>query len=121
MNLTIIPQVSDFSLFIFYGAALGLGKIVGGKYGARFACNVDGVLLRRLFGAILVFPLVHLMYLGQLWLDPLGTNLLICTIGDVLIWMIVVLPCILVWVYWRKNRQDLEQYHDAIIAETNSS
>ena len=121
MNLTIIPQVVDFSLFLFYSAALGIGKIVGGKFGANFACNVDGVLLRRLFGAILVFPLVHLLSLGQLLLDPLGTNLLICTIGDILIWMIVVLPCILEWIYWHKNRQDPEQYHDVIIAASKGS
>jgi uncharacterized membrane protein YfcA len=105
MNLAIIPQVESVSLFIFFSAALGIGKIVGGKFGADFACRIDGVLLRRLFGAILVFPLVHLMGLGQLWLDPLGTNLLLCTIGDILLWMLFVAPCALVWIYWRRNRK----------------
>ena len=121
MNLAIIPQIDSISLFIFYSAALGIGKIIGGKFGANFACKVDGVLLRRLFGAILVFPLVHLMYLGQLWLDPLGTNLLICTIGDIILWMLIVTPCVFIWIYWSRNTPAITESFDIITLETKGS
>jgi hypothetical protein len=103
MNLALIPQAESISLFIFYSAALGIGKIIGGKFGANFACKVDGVLLRRLFGVILVFPLIRLMNLGQVWLSPSGTNPLLCTIGDIILWICFVLPCAICWVYWSKN------------------
>jgi uncharacterized protein len=122
LNLAIIPQINNISLFIFYGSALGIGKIFGGKFGANFACKVDGVLLKRLFGVILVFPLVHLMYLGQLWLDPTGTNFLLSTIGDIALWILFVLPCTIVWVYWSRNNKVMQQQsHDAIIIETKGS
>lgn len=121
MNLAIIPQIDNDSLFLFYGAALGIGKIIGGKFGADFACKVDGVLLRRLFGAILVFPLIHLTYLGQLWLDPLGTNLLICTIGDIILWILIVVPCVIVWVYWSRDKPVIQQSPDIIMVETKGS
>lgn len=108
MNLAIIPQTASFFLFLFYSTALGIGLVIGAIIGTDYACKVDGVLLKRFFGVILVFPLIHLMNLGQLWLDPLGTNLLNCTIGDILIWMFVVLPFVAVWIYWRRNRSPLE-------------
>ncbi|MGY5880347.1 MAG: sulfite exporter TauE/SafE family protein [Candidatus Thorarchaeota archaeon] len=117
MNLAIIPQIGNVSLFLFYSAALGIGLVIGGRFGAKKACSVDGVFLRRLFGAILVFPLVHMMYLGQLWLNPSGTSLLTCTIGDILIWIFVVLPCVIVWIYWRRNRQP----QDEVTVETKGS
>ena len=121
MNLAIIPQTASFEMFLFYSVSLGIGLVIGGRFGAKIACDVDGVFLRRLFGAILVFPLVHLMYLGQLWLDPPGTNLLICTIGDFLIWILVLLPCVIVWIYWRRNRQPLDQYPDVVSTESKGS
>ncbi|TFG97958.1 sulfite exporter TauE/SafE family protein [Candidatus Thorarchaeota archaeon] len=121
MNLTIIPDVANDPLFLTYSAALGIGLIIGARFGSKIACNVDGVLLRRLFGAILVFPLVHLLYIGQLWLDPPGTNLALCTIGDVLIWMLVVIPCVFVWIYWRRNKRYPIQSHTENTIDTKSS
>ncbi|MGY5852913.1 MAG: hypothetical protein RTU92_05040, partial [Candidatus Thorarchaeota archaeon] len=58
----------------------------------RFATRVDSVQLKRIFGVILVFPLVRMMRLGQMWLDPLGTSVLMSTIGDIVIWLIIVVP-----------------------------
>ncbi|TFG31851.1 sulfite exporter TauE/SafE family protein, partial [Candidatus Thorarchaeota archaeon] len=115
LNLAIIPQIGDLSVFLFYTSALAIGKIFGGKIGAGYACKVDGVLLRRLFGAILVFPLVHLMDIGRLWLNPPGTNLLLCTIGDIILWILIVLPCAIVWIYWSKTKQLTKQSHDIVI------
>ncbi len=121
MNLVFIPQIANIPLFLFYSSAIGVGAIFGGKIGADYACKVDGVVLKRFFGAILVFPLVHLMYLGQMWLDPLGTNMLISTIGDIVIWMLVVIPCVFVWIYLSRNKRNQELDHTVIIDETKSS
>jgi len=121
MNLVIIPQTANIPLFLFYSSAIGVGAILGGKIGADYACAVDGIVLKRFFGAILIFPLVHLMYLGQMWLDPLSTNILISTIGDIVIWMLVVIPCVFVWKYWGRNEHNQKLDHTVIIDETKSS
>ncbi|TFF91540.1 sulfite exporter TauE/SafE family protein [Candidatus Thorarchaeota archaeon] len=72
--------------------ALGIGMIVGAQIGARLACRVNAVELKRIFGLVLVFPLVKMMKLGQIWLDPLDTNFLLATVGDVIIWLAIVVP-----------------------------
>jgi len=121
MNLMVIPQTVNSPLFLFYSITLGVGAIIGSKIGADYACQVDEVLLKRFFGAILIFPLVHLMYLGQMWLDPLGANILISTIGDVIIWLMVVIPSIFVWHYWRRSEHNQIQSNDVSIGESKSS
>ncbi|OLS22163.1 MAG: hypothetical protein ThorAB25_25940 [Candidatus Thorarchaeota archaeon AB_25] len=89
----------------YYAIALGVGMLVGAQFGSRFATRVDSVQLKRIFGVILVFPLVRMMRLGQMWLDPLGTSVLMSTIGDIVIWLIVVVPIGLFRLYQiRKNR-----------------
>jgi len=70
----------------YYAIALGAGMLIGAQFGSRLAPKVDSVQLKRVFGLILVFPLVKMMKLGQIWLDPLGTNVLASTIGDIIIW-----------------------------------
>ena len=107
MNLAFIPQTTTLSSFIFYSTALGIGLVIGSIIGAGYACKVDGVLLKRVFGVILTFPLIHLMSLGQLWLDPPGTSFLTCTIGDILLWILVIIPCVFVWLFWRRNEQTI--------------
>jgi uncharacterized membrane protein YfcA len=119
MNIAMIPQMGSPPLFLFYALAIGMGKILGGKLGADFACKVDGVLLKRLFGAILVFPLIHLMNLGQMWLDPLGTNMLISTLGDVILWIAILAPFIIGWRYWSRNTQQIQ--HSIEITESKGS
>jgi hypothetical protein len=76
----------------YYAIALGVGMLVGAQFGSRFATKVDSVQLKRIFGVILVFPLVRMMRLGQMWLDPLGTSVFMSTIGDVAIWLIIIVP-----------------------------
>ena len=89
----------------YYAIALGVGMLVGAQFGSRFATRVDSVQLKRIFGVILVFPLVRMMRLGQMWLDPLGTSVLMSTIGDIVIWLIIVVPIGLFRLYQiRKNR-----------------
>lgn len=117
MNLALIPQTATLSTFLFYSTALGIGLVIGSVIGSGYACKIDGVLLKRFFGFILVFPLIHLMNLGQLWLDPLGTSYLTCTIGDVILWIMVVLPCVMIWIYWGRNSQS----HDKINGKAKDS
>ena len=76
----------------YYAIALGAGMLIGAQFGSRFATKVNSVQLKRVFGVILVYPLVRMMKLGQIWLDPLETNVLMSTIGDIFIWLIIILP-----------------------------
>jgi len=76
----------------YYAVSLGVGMLVGAQVGSRLACKVNSVQLKRVFGVILVFPLVKMMMLGQIWLDPTDTSVLMSTLGDILIWLIIVVP-----------------------------
>ena len=76
----------------YYAVSLGVGMLLGAQIGSRLACRVDSVQLKQVFGLILVFPLVKMMKLGQIWLDPLDVSILISTIGDVIIWLAIVIP-----------------------------
>ncbi|TFG30684.1 sulfite exporter TauE/SafE family protein [Candidatus Thorarchaeota archaeon] len=77
---------------LYFAAALGMGMLVGGQIGSRLACKINAVQLKQIFGLILVLPLVTMMRLGQMWLDPTGTRGLLSTLGDVIIWLAIVLP-----------------------------
>ena len=76
----------------YYAVSLGAGMLVGAQGGSRLACKVNSVQLKRVFGIILVFPLVKMMMLGQMWLDPTDTSVLMSTLGDIIIWLIIVVP-----------------------------
>ena len=76
----------------FYALALGIGMIVGAQIGPKLASRVNAVQLKQVFGLILVFPLVKMMYLGQMLLDPLNQSLLMATIGDIIIWIAIIIP-----------------------------
>ena len=66
--------------------------VIGAQFGSRLACRVNSVQLKRIFGLILVFPLVKMMKLGQFWLDPSRTSVLLSTLGDIIIWLLIVVP-----------------------------
>lgn len=76
----------------FFAISLGVGMLVGGQIGSRLACRVNAVQLKRIFGLILVFPLVKMMRLGQMWLNPSGSEPLTVLIGDLTIWVMIVAP-----------------------------
>lgn len=76
----------------YYAVALGIGMLIGAQIGSRMAPRVDSVQLKRVFGLILVFPLVKMMKLGQMWLDPSGLDILMSTVGDIIIWLAIVVP-----------------------------
>jgi len=94
----------------YYAISLGVGMVLGGQIGSRLAPRVNSVQLKRIFGIILVFPLVKMMKLGQIWLDPMGTSILITTIGDIIIWLCIVLPIGLIRFYQirKKNKTPTE-------------
>ncbi|MFX1261985.1 MAG: sulfite exporter TauE/SafE family protein [Promethearchaeota archaeon] len=75
-----------------YALALGAGMVVGGQIGPPLAARVNAVQLKRAFGLVLVFPLIKMMRLGSLWLDPGNQYSLMSTMGDIIIWLIIVVP-----------------------------
>lgn len=91
MNYLLLGPESFYALLL-YGLYLGVGMIIGGQIGPRIARKINAVQLKQVFGLILVFPLVKMMKLGQLWLDPMGESFLIATLGDLVIWLAIVLP-----------------------------
>ncbi|MFW9770377.1 MAG: sulfite exporter TauE/SafE family protein [Candidatus Thorarchaeota archaeon] len=106
----------------YYAISLGIGMVVGGQIGARLASRVNSVQLKRVFGLILVFPLVKMMKLGQFWLDPAGSSILITTVGDIIIWLCIVIPIGLLRLYQVRKQsqrsQELEMTGDSIITES---
>ncbi|MHA2385590.1 MAG: sulfite exporter TauE/SafE family protein, partial [Candidatus Thorarchaeota archaeon] len=92
MNYMILPNYGDISTFMFYGLAMGIGMIIGGQIGPRYACKIDAVQLKRAFGVLLVFPLVKMMGLGRLWLDPMGLSFFLEIVGDLLICLLIIVP-----------------------------
>lgn len=91
----------------YFAITLGIGMLIGGQIGSRLACRVNAVQLKRIFGLVLVLPLIKMMNLGQIWLDPLDTSFLMATIGDVIIWLMIVVPIGLLRLY--QIRQGPEQ------------
>ncbi len=105
MNYLVLPHYGDLSTFMFYGLAMGTGMIIGGEIGPRYACRIDAVHLKRVFGALLVFPLVKMMGLGRLWLDPLGLSFLLEIVGDSIICLLIIVPIgALRWYQTREQR-----------------
>jgi uncharacterized membrane protein YfcA len=92
MNYFLLVQSGSLIVFLYYGVTIGVGMIVGGMIGPRYAARVDSVWLQKLFGFLLIFPLVKMMTLGHLWLDPGGSNFILATIGDAIIWLLIGIP-----------------------------
>jgi uncharacterized membrane protein YfcA len=92
---------------ISFAIILGVGMLIGGQIGSRLACRVNAVRLKQIFGLILVLPLITMMKLGQMWLDPTGSRGLLSTLGDIAIWLLIVVPIGLFRFYQiRKERPD---------------
>ncbi len=91
----------------FYALALGMGMVIGAQIGPRLASKVNAVQLKQVFGLVLVFPLVKMMYLGQMLLDPAGESFVMATIGDLIIWVIIVVPIGLLRLYQLRKSKEL--------------
>ena len=103
MNYLVLAQTESMTAFLYYGLTMGVGMILGGLIGPRYASRVDPMWLQKLFGFLLIFPLVKMMTLGQLWLDPGGTNYFLATIGDTIIWLLIGIP---VWILSSKMQSN---------------
>ncbi len=109
MNYVLLPQYGDITTFLYFGIVMGVGKLIGGQMGPRYASRIDACQLKRAFGLFLVFPLVKMMSLGQIWLDPLGQNFVLEIIGDIIIWMLIVVPIGIFRMYREKRRTNTRQ------------
>ena len=94
---------------IYFAISLGFGMVIGGQIGSRLACRVNAVQLKQIFGLILVLPLITMMKLGQMWLDPIGDRGLLSTLGDVIIWLIIVVPIGLLRYYQILSKRDSKE------------
>ena len=109
MNYVLLFQTESMAAFLFYGLGLGVGTLVGGLIGSKYAYQVNTVLLQRLFGFLLIFPLVTMMRLGHLWLDPSGSDYFLATIGDATIWLLIGIPIWLLSHFYRNPRRMQEE------------
>lgn len=111
MNYMVLAQTESMTIFLFYGLTMGLGMIVGGAIGPKYASRVDGVWLQRFFGFLLIFPLVKMMTLGHSWLNPGGSNYILATFGDAIIWLLIGVP---VWILSssRKGSENSEHHQE---------
>jgi uncharacterized membrane protein YfcA len=87
-----------------YALALGAGMVVGAQIGPPLAARVNAVQLKRAFGLVLVFPLIKMMRLGSLWLDPGNQYSLTSTLGDIILWLLIVTPIGLIRYYQIRRR-----------------
>jgi len=93
------------SVNLYLALAIGLGMLFGGQIGSRLACRVNAVQLKQSFGLIIILPLISMMKLGQMWLDPDGVRGLLSTIGDIIIWLAIVLPIAILRLYQIRERK----------------
>ncbi len=114
MNFIFLFQTENTTIFLFYGVALGLGTLIGGLIGSKFAYHVNTAQLQKLFGFLLIFPLVTMMRLGHLWLDPSGSDLILATIGNTIIWLLISL---LSWMFSsyrdQRNKKGIQKNHES--------
>jgi uncharacterized membrane protein YfcA len=107
---TLLNYVTGF-IDPVYALALGAGMVVGAQIGPPLAARVNAVQLKRVFGLVLVFPLIKMMRLGSLWLDPGNQYSVMSTMGDVIIWLGIVIPIGLIRFYQIRNSSEGSQSH----------
>ncbi len=115
INYIVLAQTESIFAFLYYGLTMGVGMVIGGLIGPKYADRVDGFMLQRLFGFILIFALVKMMSLGHHWLDPAGSDYLLATIGDAIIWLLIGIPLLMLsFRRTRKQRSELTQEKDEV-------
>ncbi|MFX0108869.1 MAG: sulfite exporter TauE/SafE family protein [Candidatus Hodarchaeota archaeon] len=98
-----VQNILSQSVDIFYALALGIGMLTGAQIGSRLATRVDSVRLKHIFGLVLVYPLVRMVEAGRYLM---GDDFLLKTIGDVIVWLAIVVPIGLITLYWRRNEPE---------------
>jgi uncharacterized membrane protein YfcA len=111
MNYVALAPTGDLTAFLYYGVVLGIGLVIGGFIGPKYAYRVSSAQLQKLFGFILIFPLVKMMALGHLWLDPNYSDYALATIGDTIIWLLIGTPIWLLSSYRIKRVQNNNENH----------
>jgi hypothetical protein len=104
----------------YYAVSLGMGMLLGAQVGSKLASRVDSVQLKQVFGLILVFPLVKMMRLGQMWLDPLDVSIIMSTIGDAIIWLVIVIPIGLIRFYQIQKLKPRNLANDQLLNEVDT-
>ncbi|MHA2360052.1 MAG: sulfite exporter TauE/SafE family protein [Candidatus Thorarchaeota archaeon] len=105
MNYTVLAPSESMTVFLYYGVIMGIGMTIGGLIGPRYAYRVNTDQLQRFFGFILIFPIVKMMRLGFLWLDPSGLDYILEIIGDTIIWLLIGVPTWLFSSFYQKQRR----------------
>ena len=77
--------------------------VIGAQFGPKLAYRVNSVQLKQIFGLVLVYPLVRMVRAGQMLLDPSGTDFVLATVGDILVWVLIIIPIGLVKVYLNRG------------------
>ncbi|MHA2379286.1 MAG: sulfite exporter TauE/SafE family protein [Candidatus Thorarchaeota archaeon] len=98
-----IQNILSGSIDVYYSLALGLGMLIGAQFGPRLAYRVNAVQLKQIFGLVLAYPLVRMVRAGQMLLDPSGTDFVLATVGDVLVWLLVIIPIGIIKVYLNRR------------------
>jgi uncharacterized membrane protein YfcA len=99
-----IQNILSGSIDVYYSLALGLGMVIGAQFGPRLAYRVNSVQLKQIFGLVLVYPLVRMVRAGQLLLDPSGTDFVLATVGDIMVWLLIIVPIGLIKVYLNRGK-----------------
>ncbi len=98
-----------------YAIALSIGMLVGAQIGSPLACRVDAVRLKQGFGVLLILPLVRMAQVGTLLFGP---SPIYSTIGDILVWLMIVLPLALFREYHHiRQRSSMQQSESNIGCE----
>ncbi len=108
INYLFLVQTENMFAFMFYGLTMGVGMIVGGTIGPKYAYKIDAMWLQKLFGFLLIFPLMKMMTLGHLLLDPGGSDYVLATIGDAIIWLLIGVPLWILASHRYKSRKSNE-------------
>jgi hypothetical protein len=113
MNYFVLLEFGEVERIMIYGIILGIGMVVGGQIGPSLACRINAVQLKQIFGLILIYPIVRMMKLGQIWLDPMNQSPLMSTIGDLTIWLALIIPVgILRFYYMNQHRKEINGSSD---------
>jgi hypothetical protein len=104
---------------VFYSITLSIGMVIGAQIGPKLVCRVNAIRLKQAFGVVLVYPLVNMAQLGKTWLDPSGVNPLMDAVGDVTIWLLIVIPAALVRIIQSRRTRRIEAEHEKCVVPSS--
>ena len=111
-----VQNVLSGSIDIYYSVALALGMVIGAQFGPQLALRVDAVRLKQIFGLVIVYPLVRMVRAGHMLLDPSGTDFVLATFGDVLVWLLIVVPIAAIKVYLNRTEEHVMEQEEPVEA-----